>query len=94
MNGKCKFQGQLIARKEALLHCFVIKVIICGWIEHLISRSIASKRNFVALLLISIFDLRFLQEKYARRVSMKYFKNIPGRVWSVCEANSLNIEMS
>ena len=47
-----------------------------------------------ALLLISIFDLRFLQEKYARRVSMKYFKNIPGRVWSVCEANSLNIEMS
>ena len=44
--------------------------------------------------IISIFGLRFLQEKYARRVSMKYFKNIPDRVWSVCEANSLNIEMS
>jgi len=28
----------------------------------------------VALLSISIFDLRFLQEKYARRVLMKYFK--------------------
>ena len=41
------------------------------------------------LLFISIFELRFLQEEYARRVSMKYFKNIPERVWSVCEANSL-----
>ena len=73
---------------------FVIKVNICGWIEHLISRPIARKRSFVALLFISIFEFRFLQEEYARRVSMKYFKNIPDRVWSVCEANSLNIEMS
>jgi len=71
-----------------------LKVNIWGWIEHFISRPVARKRSFVALLFISIFDLRFLQEKYARRVSMKYFKNIPGRVWSVCEANSLNIEMS
>ena len=43
------------------------------------------------LLFISIFDLRFLQEEYARRVWMKYFWNMPGRVWSVCEANSLKI---
>ena len=96
MNVRCKFQGQLIARKRSFvaLQLFLsLKVNICGWIEHLISRPIARKRSFVALLFISIFDLRFLQEKYARRVSMKYFKNIPGRVWSVCEANSLNIEM-
>ena len=72
----------------------ILKVNISGWIEHLISRPIARKISFVALLFISIFDLRFLQEEYARRVSMKYFKNIPDRVWSVCEANSLKIEMS
>ena len=51
-------------------------------------------RNFVALLFISIFDLRYLQEEYARRVWIKYFWDIPGTVWSVCEANCVNIEMS
>jgi len=72
----------------------VLKVNICGWIEHLISRPIARKRSFVALLFISISDSRFLQKKYARGVSMKNFKNIPDKRWSVCEANSLNFDMS
>ena len=53
-----------------------------------------SIKQFKSSVSTCLWGWRFLQEKYARRVSMKYFKNIPGRVWSVCDANSLNIDMS
>ena len=45
-------------------------------IEHLISRPNCKKKKLCCAAFYFYFDLRFLQEEYARRVSMKYFYNM------------------